>query len=125
MARLGLRERREFLAVRDLCRSDQGTGALLGTVGNRLRRFVGGDAFCAMELDPATALPMMTVEENWPDDSAYAARRARDAAQPVLRSAARVAPGSAHRRGRTTPGHRLRRRGSLFPVSSAAVRLLP
>ena len=43
MARLGPRERREFLAIRDLCRADQGTGALLGTVGNRLRRFIGGE----------------------------------------------------------------------------------
>ena len=69
MARLGVRERREFLAIRDLCRSERGTRTLLSTVGSRLRRFVGGDAFCAMELDPTTGLPMMTVEENWPDDS--------------------------------------------------------
>lgn len=69
MARLGARERHEFLTIRDLCRSERGADALLSTIGSRLRRFVGGDAFCAMELDPATGLPMMTVEENWPDDS--------------------------------------------------------
>lgn len=69
MARLGAQERREFLTIRELCRSERNAHALLGKIGSRLRRFVGGDAFCAMELDPATALPMMTVEENWPDDS--------------------------------------------------------
>jgi DNA-binding CsgD family transcriptional regulator len=67
MSRLGREERAVFQAVRARCRAGLSSSALRGAVASQLAQYLRADAFCAMELDPVTALPVHHVNEGWPE----------------------------------------------------------
>ena len=56
MGRFTTAEASEYRRIRAACSQDLDPQALLALVGHRLRRFLGADAFCANEVDPATLL---------------------------------------------------------------------
>jgi DNA-binding CsgD family transcriptional regulator len=68
MSRLGAHERAVFDAVRGDCARELDSAALRASVAERLARCLGADAYCAMELDPASALPVHHVNRGWPED---------------------------------------------------------
>jgi DNA-binding CsgD family transcriptional regulator len=61
-------ERAVFEAVRADCRRGLSSAALRGAVAERLSRHLRADAYCAMELDPFTGLPVHHVNRGWPAD---------------------------------------------------------
>ncbi len=66
MARLGVEERRVFAAVARTCGEGHDSFALRERVARALTRYLRADAYCAMELDPATTLPVDDVNWGWP-----------------------------------------------------------
>jgi DNA-binding CsgD family transcriptional regulator len=68
MARLGPEERAVFNAVRATCALELSSSALRAAVAEKLARYLRADAFCAMELDPESALPVHHVNRGWPPD---------------------------------------------------------
>jgi len=68
MARLGREERAVFTAVRSDCERGLGSADLRARVAERLAAYLRADAYCAMELDPSTALPVHHVNRGWPPD---------------------------------------------------------
>lgn len=70
MARLGARERSEFLAIKTACCRGLGSAELLDVVGSRLGASLRADATCMVQLDPATALPIFFVSRGWTDEDA-------------------------------------------------------
>lgn len=65
MARLGPRERTEFLAIKAACYRGLGSAELLAAVGARLGASARADATCMVQLDPETALPIYFVSRGW------------------------------------------------------------
>ena len=68
MARLGSEEKRTFSAVRRACASGLDSIALREEVSKHLARYLRADAYCAMEIDPATTLPVHDVNHGWPPE---------------------------------------------------------
>lgn len=68
MARLGREERTVFTAVRSDCERSLSSAELRARVAERLAAYLRADAYCAMELDPSTALPVHHVNRGWPAD---------------------------------------------------------
>jgi DNA-binding CsgD family transcriptional regulator len=66
MARFGLQERACFQAVRAACGVGLDSIALRERVSRALSRYLLADAYCAMELDPVTTLPVHDVNHGWP-----------------------------------------------------------
>jgi DNA-binding CsgD family transcriptional regulator len=69
MGRLTAAEAAEFRRIRAACSQDLDPPELLALVGARLRRFLGADAFCANEVDPATLLLTSAASEGWPTEA--------------------------------------------------------
>jgi DNA-binding CsgD family transcriptional regulator len=66
MSRLASDEATEFRSIRAACYQGLDATELLALVGRRLQRFLGADAFCANEVDPATLLLTSAASEGWP-----------------------------------------------------------
>jgi uncharacterized protein len=66
MARFGLQERATFQAVRAACVVGLDSIALRERVSRILSRYLLADAYCSMELDPVTTLPVHDVTHGWP-----------------------------------------------------------
>jgi DNA-binding CsgD family transcriptional regulator len=66
MGRFNSAEAAEFRTVRAACYRDLDPQELLALVGNHLQRFLGADAFCANEVDPATLLLTSAASDGWP-----------------------------------------------------------
>ncbi len=68
MARLGAEERATFHAVRRACAGGHDSVGLREAVSRHLVRYLRADAYCAMEIDPATTLPVHDVNLGWPKE---------------------------------------------------------
>ncbi len=68
MGRFGVVEERVFRAARSECRAGLDSVTLRTVVARRLARYLRADAFCAMEIDPTTTLPVHHVNHGWPAD---------------------------------------------------------
>jgi DNA-binding CsgD family transcriptional regulator len=66
MARLGVEERGVFAAVKRACAGGRTSLVLRECVCRILTRYLRADAYCAMELDPTTTLPVDDVNWGWP-----------------------------------------------------------
>jgi DNA-binding CsgD family transcriptional regulator len=66
MSRLGPVERTTFLAIRAECAAGLDSVTLRERVARHITRYLQADAYCAMELDPATTLPVHDVNYGWP-----------------------------------------------------------
>src|ERR1700742_4497530 len=68
MARLGSDEKRTFSLVRRACATGLDSIAFRAEVSKHLARYLHADAYCAMDLDPATTLPVHDVNYGWPPE---------------------------------------------------------
>jgi DNA-binding CsgD family transcriptional regulator len=68
VARLGAEEKLVFAAVRRACTRGLDSVALRRAVSRELLCYLRADAYCAMELDPVTTLPVHDVNYGWPPD---------------------------------------------------------
>jgi DNA-binding CsgD family transcriptional regulator len=66
VARLGTEERETLAAVRRVCGTGSDSVRLREDVSRLLTRYLRADAYCAMEIDPATTLPVHDVNHGWP-----------------------------------------------------------
>jgi DNA-binding CsgD family transcriptional regulator len=68
MGRFGAEERVAAQQVRATCASGLDSVGLRERVSRVLSRYLRADAYCAMELDPATTLPIHDVNHGWPSE---------------------------------------------------------
>jgi DNA-binding CsgD family transcriptional regulator len=66
MGRFAAAEAAEFRWIKAACYQSMRPQELLSLVGNRLLTFLGADAFCANEVDPATLLLTSAASAGWP-----------------------------------------------------------
>ncbi len=68
VARLGNEERQTFALVRRACAAHSDSIGLREDVSKHLMRYLRAYAFCAMEIDPVTTLPVHDVNHGWPPE---------------------------------------------------------